>query len=126
MKILLWLLQVLLALAFLAHGVMLLVPPQAIAEQLNASLPRWFQVFLGVAEVLAAIGLTLPGATRIQPWLVPLAAAGIMVVMVSATIFHLMRGEVSAAMTTIVLLAMATFVAYMRWRVVPIQPRAVA
>ena len=126
MKILLWVLQVLLALAFLAHGVMLLVPPQAIAEQLNASLPRWFQVFLGVAEVLAAIGLTLPGMTRIQPWLVPLAAAGIMFVMVSATIFHLMRGEVSSAITTIVLLAMATFVAYMRWRVMPIQPRMVA
>jgi len=126
MKILLWVLQVLLALAFLAHGVMLLVPPQAIAEQLNASLPRWFQVFLGVAEVLAAVGLTLPGMTRIQPWLVPLAAAGIMIVMVSATVFHLMRGEVGPAMTTIVLLAMATFVAYMRWRVLPIQPRAVA
>jgi len=126
MKILLWVLQVLLALAFLAHGVMLLVPPQAIAEQLNASLPRWFQVFLGVAEVLAAVGLTLPGMTRIQPWLVPLAAAGIMIVMVSATIFHLMRGEVGPAMTTIVLLGMATFVAYMRWRVLPIQPRAVA
>ena len=126
MKILLWVLQVLLALAFLAHGVMLLVPPAAIAAQLNASLPRWFQVFLGVAEVLAAIGLTLPGLTRIQPRLVPLAAAGIMIVMVSATIFHLTRGEVSAAMTTIVLLAMATFVAYMRWRVLPIQPRAVA
>jgi putative oxidoreductase len=126
MKILLWVLQVLLALAFLAHGVMLLVPPQAIAEQLNASLPRWFQVFLGVAEVLAAVGLTLPGMTRIQPWLVPSAAAGIMIVMVSATIFHLMRGEVGPAMTTIVLLGMATFVAYMRWRVLPIQPRAVA
>ena len=120
MKILLWVLQVLLALAFLAHGVMLLVPPQAIAEQLNASLPRWFQVFLGVAEVLAAVGLTLPGMTRIQPWLVPSAAAGIMIVMVSATIFHLMRGEVGPAMTTIVLLAMATFVAYMRHQVMPI------
>jgi len=126
MKILLWVLQVLLALAFLAHGVMLLVPPQAIAEQLNASLPRWFQVFLGGAEVLEAIRLTLPGMTRIQPWLVPSAAAGIMIVMVSATIFHLMRGEVGPAMTTIVLLGMATFVAYMRWRVLPIQPRAVA
>jgi len=76
--------------------------------------------------VLAAVGLTLPGMTRIQPWLVPSAAAGIMIVMVSATIFHLMRGEVGPAMTTIVLLGMATFVAYMRWRVLPIQPRAVA
>jgi putative oxidoreductase len=126
MKILLWVLQILLALAFLAHGLMLLFPPPAIAELMNASLPRWFQVFLGAAEVLAAIGLTLPGITGIQPWLVPLAAAGIMFVMVSATIFHVMRGEVSSAMTTIVLLVMATFVAYMRWRVMPIQPRTLA
>src|SRR6476619_7239485 len=125
MKILLWVLQVLLALAFLAHGVMLLVPPQAIAEQLNASLPRWFQVFLGVAEALAAVGLTLPGMTRIQPWLVPSAAAGIMIVMISASVYHLTRGEVSSAAITVVLLAMATFVAYMRWRVAPIQPRRV-
>jgi hypothetical protein len=123
MKILLWGLQVLLALAFLAHGVLLLSPPAAIADQLNASLPRWFQLFLGIAEVLAAVGLTLPAVTRIQPWVVPWAAAGIMFVMISATIFHMMRGEISSAITTVVLLAMATFVAYMRWRVLPIGPR---
>jgi len=90
---------------------------------MNAALPRWFQLFLGVAELLAAVGLTLPGLTRIQPWLVSCAAAGVMVVMICATIFHLMRGEVSSAITTIVLLAMATFVAYMRWRIAPIRPR---
>jgi putative oxidoreductase len=123
MKILLWGLQVVLALAFLAHGVLLLSPPAAVADQLNASLPRWFQLFLGIAEVLAAVGLTLPAVTRIQPWVVPWAAAGIMFVMISATIFHMMRGEVSSAITTVVLLAMATFVAYMRWRVLPIAPR---
>jgi hypothetical protein len=126
MKIVLWVLQGLLALAFLAHGVMLLFPPAAIAEQLNASLPRWFQLFLGVAEVLAAIGLTLPGITRTQPWLVPWAAVGIMFVMVSATIFHLMRGEMSSAVVTLILLVMATYVAYMRWRVMPIPPRMAA
>src|SRR5882672_7353320 len=126
MNILLWVLQVLLALAFLAHGGLLLFPPAAIVDQMNASLPRWFQVFLGVAEVLAAVGLTLPGATRIQPWLVSWAAGGIMIVMVCATGFHLMRGEVSSAITTLVLLAMATFVAYQRWRVAPIRPRRVA
>jgi uncharacterized membrane protein YphA (DoxX/SURF4 family) len=123
MKILLWVLQVLLALAFFAHGCLLLFPPAAIVEQMNASLPRWFQLFLGVAEVLAAIGLTLPGATRVQPWLVPAAAAGVMIVTISATIFHLTRGEVSSALTTIVLFAVATFIAYMRWRIVPIPPR---
>ena len=73
MNITLWILQVLLALAFLAHGVLLLAPPPEVAVQLNASLPRWFQLFLGVAEVLAAVGLTLPGLTRILPGLVPAA-----------------------------------------------------
>src|SRR6476659_8490482 len=125
MNIVLWVLQVLLAIAFLAHGGLLLFPPAAIAEQMNASLPRWFQLFLGVAEILAAVGLTLPGFTRIQPWLVPCAAAGIMIVLISATVFHLMRGEVSSAIVTILLLAMATFVAYMRWRVAPIRSRRV-
>jgi hypothetical protein len=126
MNILLWVLQVLLAVAFFAHGCLFLFPPAAIADQMNASLPRWFQLFLGVAEILAAVGLTLPGLTRIQPWLVAWAAAGIMVVMISATILHVMRNEVSAAITTAVLLAIATYVAYMRWRVVPIPPRRVA
>ena len=62
MNILLWVLQVLLALAFFAHGWLFLFPPAALVDQMNASLPRWFQLFLGVAEVLAAVGLTLPGA----------------------------------------------------------------
>jgi hypothetical protein len=125
MNVLLWVLQVLLALAFFAHGWMLLLPPAAIVDQLNASLPRWFQLSLGVAEILAAVGLTLPGLTRIQPWLVPGAAAGIMMVMICATPYHLMRGEVSSAAITAVLLAIATFVAYMRWRVAPIRSRLV-
>jgi hypothetical protein len=124
-KILLWVLQALLALAFFAHGCLFLFPPAAMVDQMNASLPRWFQLFLGVAEILAAVGLTLPGVARIQPWLVSWAAAGIMVVMICATVFHVQRGEVSSAVTTLVLLALATFVAYMRWRVLPILPRRV-
>ena len=77
MNILLWVLQALLAIAFLAHGWLLLSPPAEVVDQLNASLPRWFQLFVGVAEVLAAVGLTLPGLTRILPWLVVWAAGGI-------------------------------------------------
>ena len=125
MNVLLWVLQVLLAVAFFAHGVLFLFPPAAMIDQLNASLPRGFQLFLGVAEVLAAVGLTLPGLTRILPWLVSCAAAGVMIVMISATCFHIVRGEVSSAITTVLLLLVATFVAYMRWRVAPIQPRTV-
>lgn len=123
MNIVLWILQVLLAAAFFAHGWLLLSPPPDIVEQMNASMPRWFQLFLGVAEILAAIGLILPGLTRLLPWLVTWAAVGIMVVMVSATIFHVMRNEISSALITLLLLAMATFLAYMRYRVLPIRPR---
>jgi hypothetical protein len=123
MNILLWVLQLLLAIAFFLHGRLLLSPPPELVDQINASLPRWFQLFLGVAEVLAAVGITLPGLTRILPQLVIAAAGGIMIVMVSATMYHVGRGEMSAAGITLVLLGMATFVAYMRYRVVPILPR---
>ena len=123
MNIMLWVLQVLLAAAFLAHGWLFLSPPPEIAVQMNASLPRWFQLFLGVAEVLAGVGLTLPGLTRIMPWLVTWAAVGIMIVTVSATAYHLMRGEISSAAITLLLFAMAAFLAYMRHRVLPIAAR---
>jgi hypothetical protein len=97
--------------SFLFDELLFFAPPPEIAEQMNASLPRWFQLFLGVAQVLAAVGLTLPGLTRVLPWLVTWAAGGIMIVMVSATAYHLVRGEMSAAAITLVLLVMATFVA---------------
>ena len=123
MNILLWVLQVLLAVVFIAHGLLLLMPPAEIAAQMVMSLPRAFWVFLGVAEIAAAIGLTLPGLTRVMPWLVSWAAAGIMIVMVSATVWHTIRGELGSAAITLVLLAMATFVARMRHSVLPIAIR---
>jgi hypothetical protein len=120
MNKLLWIAQVILGLAFLAHGLMLLFPPASIVEQMNSSMSREFQVFLGVAEVLAAVGLTVPGLTGIQPWWTQWAALGITIVMISATIFHVSRNEISSAVTTFVLLVMAVWVAYMRWKVMPI------
>jgi len=126
MNIVLWVVQLVLALAFLAHGLMFLFPPANLVEVMNATIPPAFRLFLGVAEVAAAVGLTLPGITRRSPWLISWAAAGLMIVMIGATVLHVMRGEVSSAITTTILLAMATFVAYMRWKVTPIQPRAAA
>jgi hypothetical protein len=61
--------------------------------------------------------------TRILPWLVSWAAGGVMIVMIAATVLHLVRAEFSAAATTFLLLAVATFIAYGRWRVAPIRPR---
>ena len=125
MNIVLWVLQVLLAAAFLAHGLLFLFPPADMLE-LMKFIPSGFRIFLGVAEMLAALGLTLPGITRILPWLISCAAAGLMIVMTGATILHATRGEVSSAITTAVLLVVLTFVAYMRWKVKPILPRTVA
>ena len=119
MPALVWTCQILLALAFLAHGLMLLFPPAEIAVQLNTSLPRWFQLFLGIAEVLAFIGLTVPPLVRRERWLIAWAAGGIMIVMVSATIFHVLRAEYSSALITFVLLLMATLVAKVRLRDYP-------
>ena len=124
MNAVLWIVQVLLAAAFLAHGVMFLAPPPDIAAMMNQSLPRWFQLFLGVAEVLAAVGLTLPGVTRVWPWLVVWAAGGVMIVMIAATVYHFARAEISSGFITLVLLAMAAYVAYARLRLAPIRPRA--
>ena len=120
MNALLWVLQALLAVAFFAHGVMFLFPPAEVAQQMAAVIPRWFQLFLGVAEVLAGIGLTVPGMTRIRPGLISWAAAGLMIIMVGATVLHTSRGETSSAITTAILFVLLTFVAYMRWKVHPI------
>ena len=119
----LWLLQALLATVFLAHGGLLLAPPADIAAMMNAQFPRAFWVFLGVAEVLAAAGLILPGVTRIRPRLIIWACMGLMIVMVSATVLHLARGETSSAVTTTILLGLVTLVAYGRARVRPIVAR---
>ena len=67
MNVALWVLQGLLAVVYLLHGWLMLSPPANMVEQMNAAFPRAFQIFLGVAEVLAAIGLTLPGTRASGP-----------------------------------------------------------
>ena len=123
MKIILWIVQVLLAAVFFAHGGFLIAPPADMVAMIDAQLTPAFRLFLGVAEVLAAIGLILPGVTRILPWLTPLAAAGLMIVMASATVLHVVRGEWSSAVTTTILFALVTLVTYQRWKVRPFAPR---
>jgi uncharacterized membrane protein YphA (DoxX/SURF4 family) len=123
MNIVLWVLQCLLAVAYLAHGWLLLSPPASLIDQINAAMSPALRIFIGLAEVCAAAGLVLPGITRIGTWLTPLAAAGLIPIMIGATVHHVSRGETSSAVTTAVLLVLVTFVAYMRWRVAPIRSR---
>lgn len=123
MNALVWILQALLAAAFLAHGLMFLFPSAELAALMDASIAKPLRYFLGVAEVAAGIGLVVPGLTRIQPWLVPAAAIGLLPIMVGATVLHVQRGEHSSAVTTAVLLGLLAFVAWMRGRVLPIAAR---
>ena len=121
----LWILQLLLAAVFLAHGIFMIAPPATMVEMINAQIGATFRVFLGVAEVLAAFGLIAPGVTRILPWLIVWAAAGLMVVMASATVLHLFRGEFSSAVSTTILFVLLTLVAYLRGKVMPIAARQI-
>jgi hypothetical protein len=93
-------------------------------DLINASIPPGFRIFIGVAEVLAAVGLTLPGITHVLPWLIPCAAVGLMIVMMGATVVHVTRVESGSAVTTGILFVAAAFVAYMRWKVEPILRRS--
>ena len=119
----LWILRVLLAVVYVAHGWMMVSPPAELVALMNEQLAVGFRLFLGVAELLAAIGLILPSVTRILPFLTSLAAAGLMIVMSSATALHIFRGETGSAVSAAILFVLVTIVAYTRWKVQPITAR---
>jgi uncharacterized membrane protein YphA (DoxX/SURF4 family) len=120
MNIVLWILQVLLAALFLFHGYIMVFPPAALIETMNQVYSTWFRLFVGISESLGAIGLLLPGITRILPRLTSWAGIGLMIVAASASVFHFSRGENSSAIITAVLFVLLAFVSYMRWKVKPI------
>ncbi|MCK6627552.1 MAG: DoxX family protein [Anaerolineae bacterium] len=127
MKYALWIVQVLLALAFLATGFMkLTMPIDQLAQNMvwPGDIPAWLVRFIGLAELAGGLGMVLPALTRIQPQLTPLAGASLALVMFLAAGFHLTRGEFGFIVPNIVLLALAAFVAYGRWKVAPIAPRS--
>ena len=120
MNVALWIIQVLLALLFLfAGGVKLVLPIEEMTKQI--ALPGLFLRFLGVAEVLGAIGLILPGLLRIRPGLTPLAAAGLAIVMIGATVITLASGALASALFPLVVGLLSAFVAYGRWRLAPLR-----
>jgi hypothetical protein len=114
----LWIVQGLLALLFLwAGGMKLVLPVEAMTEQMP--LPGLFLRFIGVAEVLGALGLILPGLLRLRPALTPLAAGGLVLIMIGATVLTLAGGAVVMALFPLVVGLFAAFVAYGRWRLTP-------
>jgi hypothetical protein len=110
----LWIVQGLLALVFLfTGGIKLVMPLEALTKQM--SLPGVFVRGLGGAEALGALGLILPGLLRIRPSLTPLAAGGLVVIMIGATVFTVARSGVALALIPLVVGLLSAFVAYGRW-----------
>jgi hypothetical protein len=111
----LWTIQVLLAMLFLFAGGLKLATPARVLEQ-QAHLPGAFLHFIGVAEVAGALGLLLPRLLHIRPGLTPLAAAGLVVIMVGATVVTLASGQVVPALLPAIVGTLAAIVAWSRFR----------
>lgn len=115
----LWIVASLLAVAFLAGGVMKLAQPR---EKLAASGFGFVENFsagavkaIGLVEVLAAVGLIVPAALGIAPILVPLAAVGVVLLMIGAIVTHARRSETQSIVVNVAILALAAFVAWGRF-----------
>ena len=121
MNAVLWIIQVVLAALFLfAGGMKLVMPIQEMTAQMPVSLSGAFLRFIGVSEVLGALGLILPGLFRIRTGFTPLAAAGLVIIMIGAVAITLMIGDLKSAIIPLVVGLLLVFVAYARWRVVPL------
>jgi uncharacterized membrane protein YphA (DoxX/SURF4 family) len=123
MNIALWIVQALLAALFLFTGGMKLVLPiEEMTKQMP--MPGLFLRFIGVAEVLGAIGLILPGLMRFRPGLTPLSAAGLVIIMIGAAVTTLATAGVVMALFPLVVGILAAFVAYCRWRLTPFSTKS--
>jgi DoxX-like family len=120
MTYVLWIVQGLLALLFLfTGGIKLVLPIEVMTEQMPVPLPGPFLRFIGVAEVLGAVGLILPWLLGIRPGLTPLTAAGLVIIMTGATVLALagvVPGGVAGVLISLVVGLLSAFVAYGRWR----------
>lgn len=124
MNIVLWVLQGLLAAAFLMAGVLHGFQYERARARWQT---KWVEAvsrrllrFIGVCELLGAIGLVLPALTGILPWLTPLAALGLAIIMLLAAGFHAVRREYAHIVVNAILLALAALIVYGRWMLVPL------
>ena len=114
LNVVLWIVQGLLAALFLfAGGMKLIVPIEALT--MPVPLPGGFLRFIGVAEVLGAVGLMLPGLVKIHRELTPLAAAGLVVIMIGATVVTAMGGTLAPALVPLLVGVLTAWIAIARW-----------
>lgn len=125
MNSVLWIFQILLAVVFAWHG-RLYVTWSAAAEAWHEKqhpgkplgLSPALRTFIGICELLAAVGLLIPGLTGILPWLTPLAAVGLTLIMLGSAVFHLNRQEYANVAISLVVVALCVMVAYGRFALV--------
>lgn len=127
MNIALWIVQVLLGLAFIGAGFSHSFTAEQMAAQPGGAwilaIPDGLRYFISACEILGGLGLILPGLTKIQPRLTPLAALGLAVTMLLAIVFHAMRAEYMNIILNLILGGLAAFVAYGRFVRVPLKGR---
>ena len=125
MNILLWVLQIVFGVYFVAIGVMHFVLPPGLPAQMAwmYELSTPLHTVSGIAEILGGLGLILPAVTRIQTRLVVWAATGLALVMLAATLWHIPRGEFMNMVLTLVNAGIMAFIAYGRARLAPLSNR---
>jgi uncharacterized membrane protein YphA (DoxX/SURF4 family) len=128
MNLVLWVLQIVLGVYFVVTGFVHFIVPPGLPGPMSwmYELPQALHWLSGTVEILAGLGLILPGLLRVQTRLVPLAALGLVLTMFGAAAWHLPRGEVPNIVMNLVLAAVAGFVAYGRWKLHPLRDRAMA
>lgn len=128
MTYVLWIIQILLGLLFVFAGGSKLVMSIEVMHDLarqsgQTPLPGMLLRFIGVAELLGGLGLVLPGLLRIRPGLTPLAAAGLLIIMIGATVITMSSGPAAAGLFPLIVCLLLLFVIYGRSKLVPINPR---
>ncbi|GAB4161971.1 MAG: DoxX family protein [Candidatus Promineifilaceae bacterium] len=123
MNTILWILQFLLGIYFFVTGILHFIVPPDLPAPMSwmYELPPGLHTFSGIAEILAGLGLILPSLTRIQTRLIPFAALGLVLVMLGAAVWHLGRGEYPNILMNLLLAALSAFLAYGRWRLIPLK-----
>ena len=118
---LVWILQIVLGVYFVVAGVMHFVVPDGLPAQLDwmYELSTWAHWASGAAEIAGGLGLVVPAVARVRTELVPLAALGLLVIMLSAAVWHASRGEAQNLVTNLIVAALLGFVGWVRWRVHP-------
>ncbi len=122
MNILLWVLQILFGIYFTVIGVIHFTLPSGLPAAMSwmFDLSPTLHYVSGMAEILGGLGLILPGITKIQTQLTPLAGCGLVMVMIGAIIWHAQRRELQNIGLNMVLLLVAAFIAYGRWKLRPL------